>query len=377
MPPSTTPSPAPCASERSLLQVAWQLLRVGVPLCVAVAVFLSLGFGGSFVKNLVFSLCIGLTIQLMVHLGRHGLSRWLIGRGARHDGLSEGWPCWGWMAPWVVFSAVAGYVIGALVAGWITGVAEPLGVFGNPRALVVILALTLAVSIGATQYFYSQGRLAGAQAQAEAAQRLAAEHELKLLQSQLEPHMLFNTLANLRVLIGLDPARAQAMLDRLIAFLRATLAASRLDAHPLSAEFARLADYLALMQVRMGARLQVSLDLPPALSDLPVPPLLLQPLVENAIQHGLEPARHGGRLVVSARRTAIGLRLQVDDSGCGLPEPPTDTQAGHGFGLVQIRERLAVLYGQAAQLVLTRRPDGPGTLATIDLPLTARPENLP
>jgi hypothetical protein len=93
-------------------------------------------------------------------------------------------------------------------------------------------------------------RLASARAAAEAAQRQAAEHQLRLLQSQLEPHMLFNTLANLRVLIALDPPRAQAMLDRLIAFLRSTLQASRAGTHTLADEFARLDDYLGLMAVR-------------------------------------------------------------------------------------------------------------------------------
>ena len=184
--------------------------------------------------------------------------------------------------------------------------------------------------------------------------------------------MLFNTLANLRVLIALDPPRAQAMLDRLIAFLRATLEASRSGAHPLSAEFARLADYLALMQVRMGARLEVGLDLPPALAALPVPPLLLQPLVENAIKHGLEPKVEGGRLEVSARREGGRLLLAVRDSGVGLGAAPRED--GTRFGLAQVRERLATLYGPAARLTLEPAADGEGgTLATIELPLDAAP----
>src|SRR2546428_7082195 len=129
--------------------------------------------------------------------------------------------------------------------------------------------------------------MAGMEPNEKAAKHSAAESKLKLLESKLEPHMLFNTLANLGVLIGTDPPRAQAMLDRLIAFLRATLEASRSGSHPLAAEFARIADYLELMQVRMGARLRSRLELPDDLAALPVPPLLLQPLVENAIQHGL------------------------------------------------------------------------------------------
>jgi hypothetical protein len=130
--------------------------------------------------------------------------------------------------------------------------------------------------------------------------------------------MLFNTLANLRALIGLDPLQAQHMLDRLIDYLRATLNASRSPAHAVSAEFARLQDYLALMQIRMGSRLTVQFELAPDAAMVSMPPLLLQPLVENAIKHGLEPHRPGGLLRVSAQRDGSLLRLRVEDSGAGL-----------------------------------------------------------
>jgi sensor histidine kinase YesM len=218
-------------------------------------------------------------------------------------------------------------------------------------------------------------RLASARAQAEAAQRQAAENQLRLLQSQLEPHMLFNTLANLRVLIGLDPQRAQAMLDRLIGFLRATLAASRQPLHPLAEEFRHTDDYLALMAVRMGPRLQVNLQLPPELATLPLPPLLLQPLVENAIKHGLEPKVEGGRLDVSAHREAgskgAQLVLQVRDTGVGLGAAASAAAAGSGFGLEQVRTRLRTLYGEAATLTLSPAVDAEGgALVTLVLPIS-------
>jgi sensor histidine kinase YesM len=180
--------------------------------------------------------------------------------------------------------------------------------------------------------------------------------------------MLFNTLANLRVLIGMDPARAQAMLDHLIAFLRATLNASRTPLHPLAAEFAHLADYLALMTVRMGPRLVVRLDVPDALAQVPVPPLLLQPLVENCIKHGLEPKVEGGRIEVSARQAGGMLQLTVRDTGVGLSAVPS--AAGTTFGLEQVRARLATLYGERAKLTLQAAADAEGgTLARIDMPL--------
>lgn len=189
--------------------------------------------------------------------------------------------------------------------------------------------------------------------------------------------MLFNTLANLRVLISLDPARAQAMLDRLIAFLRATLDASRRgESHSLRAEFARLGDYLALMEVRMGPRLQTRLDLPEALAELPVPPLLLQPLVENAIKHGLEPKVEGGCLTVSARQEAGQLRLEVLDSGVGPAQARPADQIGSGFGLEQVRSRLATQYGPGAGLRLAAAAEG-GTRVSLWLPLSTEHRTTP
>ena len=206
--------------------------------------------------------------------------------------------------------------------------------------------------------------------------------------------MLFNTLANLRVLITLDPPRAQAMLDRLIGYLRATLGASRSTLHPLSAEFDRLTDYLALMALRMGPRLQVTLDLPAALRDLPVPPLLLQPLVENSIRHGLEPKLEGGRIEVRAEQRGVRLLLTVRDTGLGLPAGPpwmagtscpgatgrtghspglSDPSASHyasHYGSQHVAARLATLYGEQATFTLAPAAGAEGgTLAELDLPL--------
>jgi LytS/YehU family sensor histidine kinase len=216
-------------------------------------------------------------------------------------------------------------------------------------------------------FFHSRARLALLREDAGRAARAATEAQLRLLQSQLEPHMLFNTLANLRVLIGSDPPRAQMMLDRLIGFLRATLAASRRSEHTLAEEFERLADYLSLMTVRMGARLQVEFHLPDELRSANVPTLLLQPLVENSIRHGLEPEIHGGRVAVRAHGDGDALVLTVSDTGTGLAEgaPP----AGSGFGLKQVRERLANVYGDRASLRI-ESGDGGGTRVSVRLPLS-------
>jgi sensor histidine kinase YesM len=138
------------------------------------------------------------------------------------------------------------------------------------------------------------------------------------------------------------------MLDRLNDYLRSTLSASRATEHPLSAEFDRLRDYLELMQIRMGERLRYTLDLPAALASLPVPPLILQSLVENAIVHGLEPQVAGGEVHVSAQADGDMLVLQVRDTGAGFDV----AQTPEGFGITQVRERIATRYGNQATMHL-------------------------
>ncbi len=177
---------------------------------------------------------------------------------------------------------------------------------GLPEAEVqTAVEASLAAGGFGTYYLTSREQLAKTKLAHEEAQRHAAEAQLKLLQTQLEPHMLFNTLANLRVLIGTNPALATDMLDRMVAYLRATLSASRASNHALQLEFDRLRDYLELMTVRMGPRLGYELDLPADLANLSVPALLLQPLVENSIKHGLEPKVEGGTITVRARRSYL------------------------------------------------------------------------
>ncbi len=358
---------------RRVLVWLWHELRIGLAISLIATVFISTLFRDSFLRTLVYSLCIGLSIQFLIEAGRYGGVAWLRRRDPLCLPSQAQWPGWGLMGPWLVVSALIGYFGGSLLGDLLTGerrTHNPLG--PDLRPLALILMLSLAFTVGAVYFLYSRGRLATLQAAAEAAQRSAAEAQLKLLQSQLEPHMLFNTLANLRVLIGADPARAQTMLDRLIAFLRATLAASRSGSHSLADEFARIDDYLALMAVRMGARLAVRIDLPAALRELPVPALLLQPLVENAIRHGLEPKVDGGRIEVRARREGDALVLEVRDTGGGLSADHPDDSSR--FGLRQVRERLAALYGGRASLTLqAAQDDQGGVLARLRLPLPDAP----
>jgi sensor histidine kinase YesM len=193
---------------------------------------------------------------------------------------------------------------------------------------------------------------------------------LRLLQAQIEPHMLFNTLANLQGLIALDPDRAGRMLDQLIQYLRATLGATRSESTTLGQEFAAMQAYLGLMGVRMGERLAYRFDLPADLDKARLPPMLLQPLVENAIVHGLEPKIEGGEIVVTASNRNGRLEIEVRDTGLGLDGAAPSS--GGGVGVSTTRERLNAIYGSRAAIDLA--PAQPqGTIARLTLPLETTP----
>lgn len=305
--------------------------------------------------NLVYSQCIGLAIWALLDGGQ----RWLVRDWATH---------WRRAVLLVPLGVVLGYAGGTLLGDVLLGRTEPPYWVTAPQKTLAYLLMSMGVGAAGTYYFLSRRQMAAAQARARAAEHRAAEARLRLLEAQLEPHMLFNTLANLRALIATDPPRATTMLDHLIAYLRGTLGASRTGTHPLRLEFERLGDYLALMAVRMGPRLHTTLALPEALRELPVPALLLQPLVENSIRHGLEPQVAGGHIHVGARREGAWLLLVVEDNGAG----PDHSSAGTGFGLDQVRERLLASYGPTATLALGRGLPV-GMRAEIRIPLSTPP----
>jgi hypothetical protein len=335
-----------------------ELLRHGVQnfaLNTLIATVLWAASMHHFFAQWVYCQAIGMTIWFIIDGGRFVVDR----------DSPIGWPR-GWRGlALVAFGIVAGCVLGTLVGDAYAHQSSFAGVFASAKSAASVFLITLVMGGVISYHYYVAGKSNYFQAAHAAIQGQAAEAQLKLLQSQLEPHMLFNTLANLRVLINADPARATLMLDHMIGYLRATLGASRATSHALSAEFERLHDYLELMAVRMGPRLQFSLELPNDLRELTVPPLLLQPLVENSIKHGLEPSVAGGKISVQALRSGNSLVLQVSDTGVGLGDQPLRET---GFGLAQVRERLATAYGTDAAIdLLANEPAG--TLARITLPL--------
>jgi signal transduction histidine kinase len=341
------------------------LLRHGVTTagyCVLIALALTLADDSTFAAHLIYSLAIGLIAWLVIDGGRvlfhREASVWPHGR-RDFVVMALGLSC--------------GFLGGNMIGDALTG--KPALDFLDLASgrLAPALALAFAASSSICYFYYSRGRARFLQSAISVAQRDALDAKLKLIETQLAPHMLFNTLANLRVLIAADSQRAITMLDQLDRYLRATLAGSRALSHPLENELARLEDYLELMSVRMGKRLRYALDLPDSLRELPVPPLLLQPLVENAISHGLEPLVAGGKIRVSARREHSSIVIEVFDTGAGL-----DAAArahGSGFGLAHVRARLASLYGPSATLALTDAAEG-GTLACLRLPLPATARSL-
>jgi len=192
--------------------------------------------------------------------------------------------------------------------------------------------------------------------------RQAIEAELKLMQAQVEPHFLFNTLSNVQFLVETNPAAAATMLGHLTDYLRAAIPQLRQHTTTLAQE-ARLAEsYLAILQMRMGKRLRYRIEIPPELGAREIPPMMLLSLVENAIKHGIEPAAEGGEVVISASQHGQELRVVVSDTGRGLCEEP-----GTGVGLSSIRDRLKVLYREAGRLNLEGNTPR-GVIATLHIP---------
>ena len=206
------------------------------------------------------------------------------------------------------------------------------------------------------------------------AERRIAEAQLKLLQGQIEPHFLFNTLANVLGLMDTDMPRARLMLESFVEYLRASLGSLRQEQRTLGQELDLVEAYLRIVKIRMEDRLRYSVDVPEALRALPLPALTLQPLVENAITHGLEPQVEGGCVRVAARLDGGLLTLTVSDDGMGVASAGRHaaqrigTAAGSGTAIANIRERLQQLHSGAASLQLEALLPR-GTCATLRLPV--------
>lgn len=202
-----------------------------------------------------------------------------------------------------------------------------------------------------------------AEASRSALERETLQARLRTLEAQIEPHFLFNILANVRRLYEIDVRRGEAMMEQLIRYFEVSLPSLRDQPPTLRSEAQMVEAYLELQQMRMGRRLGFSIDIAPDLQSIVVPPMMLVTLVENAVKHGLAPQREGGLVEVAARREGALLLLQVADTGRGFGSDAS----GGGTGLANIRARLGAMFGASAGLTLSPRQPR-GLTATIRMP---------
>ena len=273
----------------------------------------------------------------------------------------------------LVAAAVAGLVAGTVLADALMAVLYP-NDKGAPSLMKQIAGIALwshVIAAGVLGYFFLlREEDAAASLHREEMRRVEldrelAEARLQVMQAQVEPHFLFNTLANVRRLFQTDPSAARSMLEHLSRYLSAMLPRMRSAQSTLEHELVLALAYLQVQKIRMGARLAIRVDVPDTLAATPFPPMMLVTLVENAIRHGLNPLPHGGEVSITARVAEGRLRVQVGDTGCGLAE-----SSGPGVGLANIRARLMTLYDGNARLLLAQNPGG-GVVATIELPQAA------
>lgn len=299
-----------------------------------------------FELNLIYSQCIGLSIgAINMRAFSRIKSRWMR------------LPVFGITLP-------ASVAIGLTLAFYLSGV----GSWSDPHSWQAVVIGLFFGGIGTITFLLSEriGELDAAAKQRELirmeSEKREIEARLKLLQAQIEPHFLFNTLANASSLIEVDPDEAKRLLDRLNDWLRSTLVCVRSETATLGDELDLLENYLRILSIRFGERLSWRIEVDAAMRSMRFPPMLLQPLVENAVRHGIEPKPGPGEIYIRASLRTNALLVEVADSGAGLAAEP-----GQGAGLANVRARLSALYGEAGRLALQSNNAGGATCA-LELP---------
>jgi hypothetical protein len=359
----TPPSPpGPLAALRRGCRVSWRTLLLLLAINTGVAALLSIEDARPFWHPFVSAQTIGLLIAYAVNTAEP----W----GKTH-------PVWRLAAAVAVASsvgvllviAIKGYVIGA--ENYSVGYARM-----HPGTFVwtAISAFIMGMCVSFIFLFkFREAHAAAVLNRAEAERHLMSKHaieaDLKLMQAQVEPHFLFNTLASVQYLTETNPGEAGKLLSHLIDYLRAALPQLRVSSTTLGKEVGLAAAYLNILKMRMGSRLTFTIDVPDELARQPFPPNLLISLVENAIKHGLEPAADGGTIRVVARREGDAVTVSVIDTGRGNAAAAPGTP-GDGVGLANVRERLAALYGGLGRFTLSEEPPH-GTRATLSIPFEA------
>jgi sensor histidine kinase YesM len=268
-----------------------------------------------------------------------------------------------------VLAVIAGSVLGTIIAGFVKG--RDLSQMFSERMVGVAISMGLGIGFGCVvvaavilraKHDRDQARIAQAESERHQMERNVLEAQLQILQAQVEPHFLFNTLANVQHLVETDARAASGMLESLIQYLRAALPQMREGATNLGREVDMARAYLDIHRVRMGSRLDYRIEVPEGLRCASFPPMMLISLVENAIKHGVDPCCECGTITIRAVNGDGHLTVSVSDTGEGVK--PTQ---GGGVGLTNIRERLKALYGPSARLLLEENFPR-GVVATIEVP---------
>jgi signal transduction histidine kinase len=355
----TPPSPGLLATLARGCHASWLTLLLLVAINTGVAALLSIEDARPFWHPFISTQTIGLLIAYAVNAA----APW----GKSH-------PIWRMTAA-VAVGAIVGILLVIAIKGYVIGVENySVGyVRAHPGTFVgtAVSAFILGMCVSFIFLFkFREAHAAAALHRAEAERHLMSKHaieaELKLMQAQVEPHFLFNTLASVQYLTETDPRAAGKLLSHLIDYLRAALPQLRASSTTLGKEIDLAAAYLNILQTRMGARLTFEFDVPAELKQHPFPPNLLISLVENAVKHGVEPAAEGGSISVVARRDGDSLMVSVTDTGRGSAAAVPGTP-GNGVGLSNLRERLAALYGGHGRFTLSEESPH-GTRATLSIP---------
>ncbi len=323
-----------------------------------IAVFLTvIKFGGSFIVNLIFSHCIGFSILICIH------SAFYIFKPARLISQII------IIVISIIISTFSGTVIGSIANG-----IDP-SPFINENSELFMHTVLFGLVFGSiiSFIFISRENISAKNAliMEEKIKRLdlekkAIEIELKLLQAQIEPHFLFNTLSIIISLIDTDPEKARTMMEHFACFLRTSFLIARDKTITISQEIGIIINYLNIHGVRMEDRLSYKINIPDSLLDYRIPPLLIQPLVENSIKHGLEPKIGGGEILIQGEIEENVVKITIADSGIGINE----SIIGNGIGLDNIRKRLRMFYNENGRLILEENKPS-GVRAIIEIPYEA------
>jgi LytS/YehU family sensor histidine kinase/multisubunit Na+/H+ antiporter MnhF subunit len=273
------------------------------------------------------------------------------------------------LVPVLCIAVPTGILVGGKVAS-LFGVYDFVGQWlANPLHEWKSIGIAMLFALSASIFVNVSTNAAAARLELETERRRRAEDsrsqavaELGLLQAQIEPHFLFNTLAHVQSAIDQDPAVGKQVLEHLIRYLRGTLTRSRTARYTLAQERELIESLLSIASIRLGPRLRTHISIPEDLAAASLPPLLLQPLVENAIKHGIEPSIEGGEIRVEGVREGELLILRVVDTGVGM-----GAAGAEGIGLSNVRARLESLYGDRAGLILEPRVPH-GFVAELRLP---------